>query len=306
MKKRIDMLNKRTNKRFVAGTPILVLDVKTNKSIEFLSFSEAARYFDTYPKTIWRIVYNDKLYLNRYKIKVINNNQANREIINKVSFGQTFIVYFKYAYKWILENCSLISYVLLSIMFTTIFLVLITYIILAFKDIYSDYISTIHNIKINNFNPALHCNFNTNSDLVYNYRLNNPKGKTSEFIEVNREWFISAKLSIYQPIMDEANLDFSSQGNILIMNSIHSVNSIHSPIMERIDLNSVFNNMVINTAPIVEAMDSNTLSINSNRNSLTLNTSIDLLRGHPRNKELLNYQSNILYLLINNLSPSIY
>jgi hypothetical protein len=46
------MLNKRTNKRFVAGTPILVLDVKTNKSIEFLSFSEAARYFDTYPKTI--------------------------------------------------------------------------------------------------------------------------------------------------------------------------------------------------------------------------------------------------------------
>jgi hypothetical protein len=106
--------------------------------------------------------------------------------------------------------------------------------------------------------------------------------------------------------MDEANLDFSSQGNILIMNSIHSVNSIHSPIMERIDLNSVFNNMVINTAPIVEAMDSNTLSINSNRNSLTLNTSIDLLRGHPRNKELLNYQSNILYLLINNLSPSIY
>jgi hypothetical protein len=46
------MLNKRTNKRFVVGTPILVTDKKTNKSIEFLSISEAARYFDTYPKTI--------------------------------------------------------------------------------------------------------------------------------------------------------------------------------------------------------------------------------------------------------------
>jgi hypothetical protein len=106
--------------------------------------------------------------------------------------------------------------------------------------------------------------------------------------------------------MDEANLDFSSQGNISIMNSIHSVNPIHSPIIERIDLNNVFNKMVINTAPIIESMDSNSLSINSNRNSLTLNTSIDLLRSQSRNKELLNYQSNILYLLINNLSPSIY
>jgi hypothetical protein len=106
--------------------------------------------------------------------------------------------------------------------------------------------------------------------------------------------------------MNEVNLDFSSAGNVSIMNSIHSVNSIHSPIIERIDLNNVFNTMVINTAPIVESMDNNYLSIISNRNSLTLNTSIDLLRSQSRNKELLNYQSNILYLLINNLSPSIY
>lgn len=106
--------------------------------------------------------------------------------------------------------------------------------------------------------------------------------------------------------MNEVNLDFSSQGNVSIMNSIHSINSTYSPIIERIDLNNVFNKIVINTAPIVENMDSNSLGIFSNRNSLTLNTSIDLLRSQSRNKELLNYQSNILYLLINNLSPSIY
>jgi hypothetical protein len=46
------MLKKRTNKRLVIGTPVLVLDTKTNKKIEFLSITEAARYFDTYPKTI--------------------------------------------------------------------------------------------------------------------------------------------------------------------------------------------------------------------------------------------------------------
>ena len=79
-----------------------------------------------------------------------------------------------------------------------------------------------------------------------------------------------------------------------------------SPIIERIDLNNVFNTMVINTAPIVETMDNNSISINSNRNSLTLNTSLDLFRDRPRNKELLNYESNILFLLINSLSPSIY
>lgn len=135
---------------------------------------------------------------------------------------------------------------------------------------------------------------NIKSSSINTYTLYSPRDKSSRFIEVNRDWFINAKLSIYQPIMNEVNLDFSSQGNSSIMNSIHSINS--SPIMEWIDLNGIFNNMVLNTAPIVESMDSNSLSFNSNRNSLTLNTSIDLLRSLSRNKELLNYQSNILYL----------
>lgn len=298
------MSNKRTNKRFVIGTPIIILDTKTNKNIEFLSISETARYFDTYPKTIWRIVYNDKLYLNRYKISVINNSEINRKIENKISLHKKFIFYKKCACKWIKENSYIIYYVLISIILIVIYSVLITYILLAFKDIYHDYISTIHSINYNYSNHMLYHNTNSKSNLIHNYVLNNSMGKDNKFLEVNREWFINAKLSIYQPIMNEVNLDFSSQGNYLIMNSVHSLNT--SPIIERIDLNSVFNNMVINTAPIVESMDNNFLSINSNRNSLTLNTSIDLLRGQSRNKELLNYQSNILYLLINNLSPSLY
>jgi len=104
--------------------------------------------------------------------------------------------------------------------------------------------------------------------------------------------------------MNKVDLDFNSGANISLMNTINLGNS--SPIIERIDLNNVFNAMVLNTAPIIDTMGNNSLSINSNRNSLRLNTSIDLLGGQSRNKELLNYQSNILYLLINNLSPSIY
>lgn len=297
------MSSKITNKRFVEGTPIAVLDTKTNKTIEFLSISEAARYFDTYPKTIWRIVYNDKLYLNRYKINIINN-KVNGEINNKVSYSTTFIIYFKYGYKWILHNSSLISYILISIMFIAILLMLITYIVLVVKEIYSDYISTIHSTINNKFNPVLHYNLNQKNTLISNYLLNNTKAKTSRFIAVNREWFINAKLSIYQPIINEVNLDFSSAEGVSIINSATLVNS--SPIIERIDLNSVFNKMVINTGLVAETMNNNSLSVNSNRNSLTLNTSLDLFQSQSRGKELLNYQSNILYLLINNLSPSTY
>ena len=301
------MLKERTNKRLVIGTPILVLDTKTDKKIKFLSFSEAARYFDTYPKTIWRIVHNDKLYLNRYKINVINDLQCNFKVYkmygktsNKILFFSKFFIYIKLAYKWIIYNYFLIFYVLLSLLFLTIFLMSIQYIVYIYIDIYGDYISIMHNIKINHFNVMLHYDLNPKSGLLST----SPRGKISRFIEVDYSWFISAKLSIYQPIINEVNLDFSSGANVSMMNSINSVNS--SPIIERIDLNSVFNTMVINTAPIIESMDNNSLSINSNRNSLTLNTSIDLLGGQYRNKELLNYQSNILYLLINNLSPSIY
>lgn len=44
--------NKKTIRKFTVGTPIIVIDTITNESIKFLSISEAARYFNTYPKTI--------------------------------------------------------------------------------------------------------------------------------------------------------------------------------------------------------------------------------------------------------------
>lgn len=48
--------------------PVVVLDLKTKQSYEYVSIAEAARSFNTHPKTIWRVVYNNKLYLNQYKI----------------------------------------------------------------------------------------------------------------------------------------------------------------------------------------------------------------------------------------------
>lgn len=65
-----------------------------------------------------------------------------------------------------------------------IFLTLVTYTVLAFKNIYIDYIMTKHSIIINHFNPMLHHNFDTDTK---SYCINNSINKTNKFIEVNRE-----------------------------------------------------------------------------------------------------------------------
>ncbi len=125
--------------------------------------------------------------------------------------------------------------------------------------------------------------------------------KISRFIEANRELKFNAKLGIYHCIINEISLDFSSRDTTLTINSVYS-----SPIIERIDLNNIFNTLTSNTTFVPESVINNNLGINNNRNSLTLNTSIDAVTNRVRSTELLNYQSNILYLLINKLSPSIY
>ena len=98
--------DRRISKRFTLGTPIIVKDIITKKILVFTSISEAARYFNTYPKTIWRIVYSDKLYLDRYRITVksIKYNLTYEALIANIN---------KYSRK--------IIYMLLSIILATIF-----------------------------------------------------------------------------------------------------------------------------------------------------------------------------------------
>lgn len=283
---------KKINQKFVAGTPIVVIDLKTSKSLEFSSISETARHFNTYPKTIWRVVYGNKLYHSKYKI-MVNDTKV-----------KAFKKYKYIGYSAINNNLYLFSIMLILLVFIIILCILAYRVIIIYKEVYSDYIYNVHSIRINSNRQLLGYKFDKNSDLLYSNLLNINNSKISKFIEIDNSWKTKVKLGFYYKIINEVNLDFSSVVNSSIMNPIQPINS--SPIIERIDLNTVFSKMVINTAPIIESMDSNSLSINSNRNSLTLNTSIDLLRSQNRNKELLNYQSNILYLLINNLSPSIY
>ena len=173
---------------------------------------------------------------------------------------------------------------LLSIIFITIFYIFIIYLILVYKEIYSNYIFTMHSIGVNHPNPMLQHNFNLESNFKYNNKLNVTLVKTSKLVEENKDWLLGTKLSIYQPLMDEVNLDFSSAANFSAINLINS-----SSIIEKIYLNNVFNNLVVKTTSNTESISNNALSINGNRNSLTLNTFMDLLQNRVRSKELLNY-----------------
>jgi hypothetical protein len=75
--------------------------------------------------------------------------------------------------------------VLLSIILIAIFCISIKYLILAYKEIYSNYISTIHSIRVNH--PNLMLQYSLESNLKCNHELNVTIVKTSKFVEENKD-----------------------------------------------------------------------------------------------------------------------
>ena len=150
----------------------------------------------------------------------------------------------------------------------------------------------------------------------------------------------NASLEIYQSIINQVNLDFTGtkKNNFLQVNtslssshsSYHSSfstspnpfslpSSPFSPIIERIKINEIFNNAItsINTANNQAITYINTANntvsysplriqtqgIHTNRSYFIIDS---ILMSRPRSTELLNYHSNILYCMVNNVSPSTY
>lgn len=73
------------------------------------------------------------------------------------------------------------------------------------------------------------------------------------------------------------------------------------------NINNIFSNPILSTNTVNEPgnfLGIQGLNYNSNRNSVIVDSVLMNLRLNTT--ELLNYQSNILYCLINGLSPSIY
>jgi hypothetical protein len=283
--------------------PVIVLDTKTNELFEYSSINEAARSFNIYPKAIWRKVQSKKLYLGRYQIVAKYNDNSLRGNNKKfVENKLNMITYIKYLFKLIKNNKILIFYILLSIIVISVLYVSIFRLMLICKDVYSEYVLNMFKIKANHLKYMLEYKLSLNRNMKVPIIID----LTNRLVHYNWEWksewfngykslsFINTKLDIYQSIINNLTLDFTYYP---------------SPIIERIDLNSAFNTLISNKVIIYEPINTNPLgiqNINSNRNSLILDTSDNGLYNRARNTELLNYQSNILYLLINKLSPSLY
>lgn len=290
-------------KRNNFGIPVVVLDLKTKKSYEYRSIAEAARYFKTHPKTIWRIVYNNRLYLNRYQISE-KKNINNKYIV-------LYINYFYSSINAVKNNKNLIYRILLFIVLSILICIFLVFIFIIFKDIYDKYVFTLLEGKINfNIYVSEHryylyhvLNNNSTDDITYKTNFINIKGWRYEYL-INNKWtsIHNNELGIYQSIINAINLDFNAKGNL----TFSRINSAYSsPLIERVNINSIFSNAIASTNITNEVTNSLGIQgINFNRNSVIFEDLV--INTRVKTTELLNYQSNILYCLINGLSPSLY
>ena len=292
------------------GIPVKVLDLKTKQYSEYISIAEAARFFNTHPKTIWRVVYFNKLYLNRYKI----TEKIDKEL---GVLDLVFLFYknvFKYFYKILLVikfNKTLIYRRVLFILILILICTFMLFLIILINDIYHHYIFALHESKVN-YNKCvwehkvlLNGVLNITENLNTKTSFNDLKLLTSQNI-YNYRWITNNntqyELGVYQSIINEINLDF----NVKRTEAFSGLNSSYSsPIIERVNINNIFSNALASSSNINDNANSLGIhGINYNRNSIIVDNGLNSTR--IKTTELLNYQSNILYCLINGLSPSLY
>ena len=299
-------------KRNKFGISVVVLDLKTKQSYVYVSIAEAARSFNTHPKTIWRVVYNKTLYLNRYKI--IEKNKLGGVLYFMFIFYKHIYGYFYFILNIIKNNKVSISRILLFFILGILLCIFMHNILILCGDIYDKYIFSLREGRVS-YNKCV-----LEHKLSLNQGLNNTKIIFNTFkpsiIRIKNwryEYLFKPKLTsihdtnseleIYKSIINEINLDFNKSTGVL--SGINS--SYSSPIIERVNINSIFSNAIssINTHnSIPNSLGIHGIDYSSNRNFVVVGNV--LMNSKLRTTELLNYESNILYCLINGLSPSIY
>ena len=125
----------------------ILLDLRTKQSYVFVSIAEAARFFNTHPKTIWRIIYNNKLYLNRYQIIEKNNKLEVQYFMFK--FYKLISECMYYVLNIIKNNKVFICRILLFIILGIILCIFMYNIITLCRDIYDQYVFSLRENKIN-------------------------------------------------------------------------------------------------------------------------------------------------------------
>jgi len=314
---------KETRARIAAGLgiPVVVLDLKTNKSTEYVSISDAARFFNIYPKKIWRAVNNNKLYLGRYQITPIIKNKKevldkrlNKDSINSKGFvnddtsdksvinlrNKSFMHtnYFELMFNWIIINKIVIFLILLVIIMVIMLIIYVPIFVLAYINIHDQYIHTINSVKLNHLKDMLE------------YRLTlttNFSNTDKELININKSIRL---IPFHQKVViksDYTNKSLSNEPSIaeLILKEVNSdFSSTTSPILEEVQLNNI--NLTVKTEVVQHNMVNNALGIYTDKGYLISRLNDSMETDRIKGKELLNYESNILYILVNGLSSSIY
>ena len=284
-------------KRNGVGISVIVYDKKTGKSYEFISISKAARFLSTYPKAIWRKVQNEKLFEGRYLIKVKNKNKG-----------------IKYNNVILKGNIIIIS---------SLLIILVTSVLWNY--LAKETIIDISYILDNEFTDSDDTENTLASQMVKGLVDFNKEWK-SECLLRNKTSFITSRvtdkstnISIFQYIANKINLDFNYSRSPLEINTLDvspiNQSTLLSPIIERVKINDLFNNAIqsLNTAkdaaydtPLriqTQGLHSNNEFINIE--GLLMNRSPGITINRVGGIELLNYNSNVLYCLINGISPSI-
>lgn len=215
----------------------------------------------------------------------------------------TDIKYYQYILKKISNNKNIYYSIFFLILFSVIIYIFLSDIILICKDIYDDCIFNLYKNRINNLKYTLEYKCKLNNNLINNTEYTE-FNKINIFILNKKLKFeciylynnIPSRLNITKSITDEIHLPFRD---------MISISTINSPIIDQINYNT---NLLLNTYTVQQEIPSNPLGIQGiygNKNSMVILNNFIMGDNH-RNTELLNYQSNILYCIINGLSPSIY
>jgi len=311
-----NLFTKNIKRNKIEGIPVIVLDLNTNKSYKYPSITKAAKYFDTHPKTIWRKVQSQERYLERYLI------MERYYFYSKIYFN--ILKYISTIYKFFMYNDTIIVYILLVLfLFGYIMYKYLPYLVVLVIDIYNNYL----NVEVSNLKYTKE-EVSPLKKNIFNYLGESlASQKVEGLVEFNQEWrsvnllknksfFIkdfpfTLKSGIYQSIINEINWDFQSKTNAF--STLHS--SYSSPLIERVNINNIFSNAIASTRPSITIVDNfstdsttslviNTQSISNNRNYSIIDNTLIWPRSPGR--ELLNYNSNVLYCLINGISPSTY
>lgn len=214
------------------------------------------------------------------------------------------------------SNKVFIYRILLFIVLGIFISIFIYYTVLVYMNMYDEYIATLSCNKANHTKYILEHRFlpnqeNNTTRFIWNKNnhLNIIDFKELKYQDgLNNKWtFVkntNNEISIYKAIIQEISLDFNTKGTETYSN----LNSTYSsPIIERVNINSIFSKAIASANTINDT--TNHLGIQGINNSSSNRSSViveNVILNKLKTTELLNYQSNILYCLINGLSPSLY